>query len=46
MSTQTVIGFDVVLSSTMTSGTRIPFDAISTNIEGGWNNTAHKFKHQ
>ena len=39
----TVVGFDVSLSSAMSSGTKIPFNRIRTNIGGGWSNTSHTF---
>ena len=41
--TQREIGFDVSRSSSMSSGTKIPFDRIKTNIGGGWSNTSHTF---
>ena len=40
---QTEIGFDVSLSSTMSSGSKIAFDTIKTNIGGGWSNRTHTF---
>ena len=43
MLTQREIGFDVSLSSSMSSGTKIPFDRIKTNLGGGWSNTSHTF---
>ena len=43
MLTQTVIGFDVALSSSMSSGTKIPFNRIKTNIGGGWSTSNHTF---
>ena len=43
MLTQREIGFDVSLSSTMSSGTKIHFDRIKTNLGGGWRNTNHTF---
>ena len=30
-------------SKTMSSGRKIPFDRIKTNIGGGWSNTSHTF---
>ena len=41
--TQTVIGFEVAHSVSMSSGRKIPFDRIKTNIGGGWSNTSHTF---
>ena len=43
MLTQREIGFDVSRSSSMSSGTKIPFNIIKTNIGGGWSNTSHTF---
>ena len=43
MLTQTVVGFDVSLSSSMSSGTKIPFNRIKTNIGGGWSTSNHTF---
>ena len=41
--TQTVIGFEVGHSVSMSSGSKIPFDRIKTNVGGGWSNTSHTF---
>ena len=40
---QTVIGFEVDHSVSMSSGSKIPFDRIKTNVGGGWSNTSHTF---
>ena len=43
MLSQTVIGFEVAHSVSMSSGRKIPFDRIKTNVGGGWSNTSHTF---
>ena len=43
MLSQTVVGFDVGHSKTMSSGGKIPFDIVKINVGGGWSNTNHTF---
>ena len=43
MLTQPVIGFHVVHNVTMSSGGKIPFDSMRTNIGDGWNKNTHTF---
>ena len=38
-----MVGFEVGHSVSMSSGRKIPFDRIKTNIGGGWSNTSHTF---
>ena len=43
MLTQPVTGFHVVHTVTMSSGSKIPFNTIKTNIGNGWNKNTHTF---
>ena len=38
-----MVGFEVGYSGTMSSGTKIPFNRIKTNIGGGWSSSSHTF---
>ena len=43
MLTQPVIGYHVVHNVTMSSGSKIPFNTIKTNMGNGWNKNTHTF---
>ena len=43
MLTETVVGFHVAHSVTMSSGSKIPFNTIKTNLGNAWNKNNHTF---